>query len=522
MASARCADQEMGGSVEVPNAVSSVQQTSLARPNAFPAVVRLLVALGVALLYLPTTKTLIAEWEDVDKTTYTHGYLIAVLSIWLILRNRDDIGGLRWDISWRAALMLCGAGLTWLVAMRSGIQIVHQMLLPALMWLAVYALFGWHGARRCWFAIAYLYFAIPLWDHINALLQSATVVAVGLLLRLTGVPAYIDGNFVHLSAGAFEIAGGCSGLHFFIVSVAIGALYGEIGRDSTRVRLLLLSLAATLGLVTNWLRVYSIILAGYLTDMQHYLVSVEHYRFGWLVFAVSMIAFFLVARRVPSSATLQEVTIPRVQSRVPLTAGVVLVAVSLILGPLVHASTSKPSDSLSRFPTFPTDPGVWSGPRSLNTAWRPSFVGADHVEHVLYSAGDIGAEAFSAVYAYQEQGKELVGFDNSLFAGLNPISTTKLEDFGGVIETVVEDANSERYLLWHYYQVGEWRTTRTISAQLAYGLGTLISPQPSRIVALRIRCESDCTDTRAALHDLLLAFDRSSSFVLKRVEDTRS
>src|SRR5690606_42083039 len=135
---------------------------------------------------------------------------------------------------------------------------------------------------------------------INALLQGGTVVAVDILLRVSGVAAYVYGNMVHLASGSFEIAGGCSWLHFFIVALAIATLYGGIHRDSLKVRLQLAALAIVVALLTNWLRVYAIIVAGYLTDMQHYLVRVEHYRFGWVVFAAMMIVFFLTARRMPS------------------------------------------------------------------------------------------------------------------------------------------------------------------------------------------------------------------------------
>ena len=50
----------------------------------------------------------------------------------------------------------------------------------------------------------------------------------------------------HVPAGSLEIAGGCSGLHFFIVGVAIAALYGELNRDSLRTRVQLVALAALL------------------------------------------------------------------------------------------------------------------------------------------------------------------------------------------------------------------------------------------------------------------------------------
>ena len=49
---------------------------------------------------------------------------------------------------------------------------------------------------------------------------------------------------------------------------------------------------AVLSLLANWVRVYVIIEAGYLTNMQHYLVRVSHYWFGWGVFALALVGFF--------------------------------------------------------------------------------------------------------------------------------------------------------------------------------------------------------------------------------------
>ena len=59
---------------------------------------------------------------------------------------------------------------------------------------------------------------------------------------------------------------------------------------------------AALALLANWLRVYTVIEAGYLTDMHHYLVSVSHYWFGWGVFALALVAFFWLSTWLPAGA----------------------------------------------------------------------------------------------------------------------------------------------------------------------------------------------------------------------------
>src|SRR5256885_16553100 len=73
--------------------------------------------------------------------------------------------------------------------------------------------------------------------------------------------------------------------HFMIVGLAVAALHGELRRDPWRVRIAQLALMASLALLANWVRVYTVIEAGYLTDMRSYLVSARRYRFGWAGFA---------------------------------------------------------------------------------------------------------------------------------------------------------------------------------------------------------------------------------------------
>ena len=80
-----------------------------------------------------------------------------------------------------------------------------------LMWGAVLAFYGRNAARALFFPLGYLIFAIPVWDYLNPLAQWSSIFVVRFLLRVTGVPAYFDETTVHLPAGTFEIAHGCSG-----------------------------------------------------------------------------------------------------------------------------------------------------------------------------------------------------------------------------------------------------------------------------------------------------------------------
>jgi exosortase A len=458
---------------------------------------------GALALLWPTTSSLIVEWEDTNKTTYTHGYLIVLICAWLLLRGRDEAGAARPAVRVGVLCLIAAGSFLWLLALRSGLQAVHQVLLPPLFLFSVWSTLGWRSALRATFAAGYFYFAVPLWEVVNGLLQSTTALVVGQLLRITGVPAYVDGNIVHLAVGTFEIAGGCSGLHFFIVGTALAALYGEIHRDTLPARLKLLILAIGMALLANWLRVYVIVVAGYLTNMQHYLVRVSHYGFGWSVFAVTMVAFFFVASRmtVTAAPVRSSALFPAARSQVRpslllLASGLSLTAIAV--GPVWNALVPLQAASMpSRDMLLPRNPGAWSGPVPSHGAdWLPTYTGADSVQTGAYSDGQRNVQMFAAVYASQSQGKELVTYSNSIVGNADAL---QWQDSPGGREVVIAANAGRHWVVRYFYQIDSLRTHSDLTAQLRYGLGSLSGHPLSAIFAFGSPCVPDCGAARAAI-----------------------
>ncbi|HEU4654420.1 MAG TPA: exosortase A [Steroidobacteraceae bacterium] len=460
---------------------------------------RLLVAgcvLAMLLLYWPTTLALSSLWLDTDKTTFTHGFIVLGISFWLMLRD-DRLEQLHPTPSLFAMIAYLLGSIGWLIAYRASIETAHELAFPVIALLAVWSMFGIGAARLAAFPIGFLLFAIPVWDVLTPHLQTVSASMVGYMLHASGIEAYVDGNFVHIPAGIFEIAGGCSGLHFVMVGLALGTLYGELGRDSLKTRSLLVALAFFLAIAANWVRVYVIVVAGHLTNMQHYLVRVEHYRFGWVVFAVMMGLFFWIASRFPSSAV-ASFTKPETQQSVkprrrPAYALALLVVPAWALLDPMH-SAPVPTDAAMR----PSLSG-WVGPlRSENTRWNPVFAGAD-VEDLSTYEDSAGARVwrFVAAYRKQQQGKELVGYNNHLFSDSDTVVDSR-EIAPGIRELVLQDG-PHRSVLRFSYHIGKLQTASGLRAQLSYGVQSLWSAPLSRIVAVRTDCVSDCEAARRRL-----------------------
>src|SRR5215469_2676919 len=300
----------------------------------------LALALIVAAVYWPSTAVLAEQWTDFRNLTYTHGWLILIVCVALIVGRRDELAAAP-ARPWPLALAALGGGIfAWLICYRASIQDLHITIFPALFWLAAAAAWGWPVARLLIFPVAFFYFSIPAWSQLSNPLQDLTVVAMKGVLALTGPPARIHGSFIHIPNGTFEVQEGCSGLHYLIVGLAVAALNGELRQDSPRNRAIQLAFMFLLALLANWVRVYTIIQAGYFTEMHSALLR-NHYWFGWGVFAVALVIFFyMTAKLIPESASGPQTPSPAwtaATRRHADTAGVALAIAMLLALPALSA-----------------------------------------------------------------------------------------------------------------------------------------------------------------------------------------
>jgi exosortase A len=456
-----------------------------------------------------TVGSLFTLWGDTGLTTYTHGFFTLAVSVWMVLRRRELLAALDGAPSLSGAAVALMLGFCWLVSLRAGIELFHQALLVAALWAAVWAAFGLRFALQLWVPVGFLIFAVPVWEAVNPLLQEGTVRAVSLLLKFTSIPAYVEGNFVHLASGVFEIAGGCSGLHFMIVGLALGVVYGELGFDRFGMRAKLVALAAGLALLANWLRVFIIVIVGHATDMQHYLIRKEHYTFGWVVFGVMMLVFFLLARRIApplparQAAGLDRAPDARAWPARALFSPRGLVALACMLAAPAFALLHRPSPA-TLGPSFADSLRARPGWARITPAadWKPVFAGADRIERAAFvDASGRRVELLVASYASQDQDKELVTYFNS-FIGPDEGRVVASAPAGEAAREITVRHRDQQSLIRYFYDIGGHRTATGLAAQLRYGLVSLIHVPVSSVFAVRSACaEADCADARRAIDE---------------------
>ncbi|HEX6721298.1 MAG TPA: EpsI family protein, partial [Burkholderiaceae bacterium] len=416
----------------------------------------------------------------------------------LIWHQRDALSRVTLRPSWVGCVCGLALGIAWLVLLRAGVQIGHQALLPLIAFCAVWAAFGAAAMRYLWLPVLYAYFTVPVWDSLNALLQWLSAFAVRGVLSLIGLPVYFDGLHFQIPAGVFEIAGGCSGLHFFIVGVAIAVFYGELHRDRFATRLKLVALAIVMALLTNWLRIAIIIVAGHLTDMRHYLVSGEHYTFGWVMFAVAMAIYFLIVRRWIAEAPATAEPPSRAAPLAPL--GVALACGTLALPGLWQwLDTTRASAQSAALADLPRTVAGWREVAAPPEPRPAEFINADGFAARTFYGDGAAVDVYRAIYLQQEQGRELAGYANRPQGPDMQSRSNVVAPDGRWREMKAQYLEGDDWLVWYVYRVGDHRDVDALRAQLRYGVASLGDDPLSSVLVLRTRCVRDCPAARARL-----------------------
>ncbi|MFQ5686365.1 MAG: exosortase C-terminal domain/associated protein EpsI [Candidatus Scalindua sp.] len=256
------------------------------------------------LVYKSTLVSLLHRWTKYDET-YSHGFLVLFITCYLIYEKRREISMIAGKPALYASVPLMIFSFIWAVAYYVDIIIIQQLLLPVIALSVIALTTGIRNCKKFLFPLGFLYFAIPIWDYLNSGLLSLTVSVTGFVIRASGLTALIEGDTITLPAGRILVAGGCSGLSYFIVCMALSILASHLFIKTTNSKYLLIGAGMITALLVNWIRVYSIVAIGYYTNMESKLIY-DHELYGWLLFLFFFSPIFISSYRSNSSGRLVE------------------------------------------------------------------------------------------------------------------------------------------------------------------------------------------------------------------------
>ena len=248
-----------------------------------------LIFLFFSLANIPVLQTI---WENsFDDGTYSHAYLIPIISMYLYYQLAKT-GQLfyRDKLTIVPLILLCCSAVIFFIMVSAQINLGYWAATLAVLLSSVLLIY--RANWQVFFPTLFLAFLMPGWGLLTVGLQKISISAVSFLMSYTGIPTFVEGNLVTIPAGVFEIADGCSGLRYLIVSLAISSLFSFLYIKNIRNALLFFSIAILGALITNWIRITALILIGEYTNMESDLMT-DHNMFGWYLYVPFMFLLFM-------------------------------------------------------------------------------------------------------------------------------------------------------------------------------------------------------------------------------------
>ena len=446
-------------------------------------------------VFYPAWVSLALLWNG-DNGDYSHGFLILIISAYLLIKQLSQRSAFTGDFSYLCLIALAFISFVWSLTLLASIQIGYQLLIPCMLLLSMTSLFGIKNAKSFIFPSLYLIFAIPIWGVLTVPLQMMAVFVNTHLLGLINIPAFIDGFYVSIPAGTFEVAGGCSGVRYLMVSLSLFSLYAFDNYNRWSNRIILIVVAIVVGIATNWIRIFIIIVAGQATNMESSLVK-DHDFFGWIVFAVALIPLFIFALKLPDwlsdeKPIVKNKEVKVIRQKYSVKAYLLLCAVTFLM-PTVFSLQSAELDSLRLLLIKEEFKGA-----SLTDAERiiqPDFKGADLTFDETFMFEGSVLQVFIASYVNQSQGRELIHWENEKF--INNWNVVSQKQVGGLLFLEVKkESSDEMVLIAKRYNIGDISTTNKSYAKLYEILKPVMGNRASSALFIASKCGDSCDESK--------------------------
>lgn len=255
---------------------------------------------GFLYVYYDTFIWLYERYTNPD-SHYSHGFLIPLVSGWLIWRKCDELRGMT-PSGWGTGLilmvlaLLLHVGSVWThVFFTSGFSIM-LFIIGACIYLLGPAI-----TKKIAFPLGFLAFMFPLPMGVISAFSFPLKILVAdlgaLAMKALGVSLYREGAIISLTNASLSVGDPCSGIRSLISLLALGALIAHMSSMSTPRKIALFFMAIPIAIFTNVLRVCALILVA--DRFGSMWASPEHWfhtASGMGVFVVSMILLFLTMK----------------------------------------------------------------------------------------------------------------------------------------------------------------------------------------------------------------------------------
>jgi hypothetical protein len=244
--------------------------------------------------------------------------------------------------------------------------------------------------------------------------------------------------------------------------------------------------------------------------MRHYLVAESHYGYGWLLFSVAMIGFFVLERRWPMAAA------PASASTLPPPAthwahGASVLGVALLLAAVAGYQWLTARPALLR---ASSESATTLAQTEGSSAWQPLVQASDvHQAQQFRSKDGLTVERHRFMFFSQRQGKELATYGSDVLGG-HGIVVARQVQLGHLPVTLheVRDATGARWLIAVSYSAGQRHYASALPAQMRAALVSLVRLRSSlaALTVWRSPCTEDCPAAERRLDQFIASNGKES------------
>lgn len=480
-----------------PETVSGAVPDDSVSPGWRDALIALSVSIiGLCAIFWGTVSQMVETWYV--SATFNHGFMIVPICLWLVWDRREAIEKYMPKPDFRGLLVIAVCMIAWTVASAAGVQSGMQFALVGMIQGAVFTVLGWRLVRAMLFPLMFLFFAVPFGDFLIPSLQDLTAVMVVEGLRLISIPVYIDGVFLSIPTGNFEVAEACSGVRFLIATIALGALFANLSFRTSLRRSIIIFLAIVVPLVANGIRAFGIVYIAHVTDHK-VAVGVDHLIYGWIFFAFVTIVLLAIGMTFRETDGDNSIYMPRDEDR---RAGRFSTPKGMIAGALASLAVAFVGPAYAGMMldhgivriaaplVAPPTGNGWQPVGRSTTRWRPKFAGADAELMTSFRKSATDVHMYMAYYTHQRQGAELVNSANTFIDEVNwqrASSGFSNIQIGRQQQTVKETrllGRGRGRLVWEFYWIGGHLTADRYEAKAYEAVAKLLGTNQAAAVVI--------------------------------------
>jgi exosortase len=428
-----------------------------------------LLAVSFAFCYADVLRILWVQVESNGANSF--GFLIPWISLWLLWIDRDRLRALRArPAPWGGLLALVSSLALLLLGRLVGIVGFQEVSIIASLFGLVILLAGWAGLRETWFAVAFLFFMLPIWDlALEPMYLPLQVLAAKLgaqMLAAFGIPVLQEGRLLVLPNQSVEVTYACSGINFLMSLLAIGVLLAYLLPRGVWRRLLVVAFAVAVALLANPARVAFVVYT-YYTGIAS--PNQSHLWQGMVVSVAAFAVLFLVADWLGRKGRTEPARQPVVRTASPpATVGrhagarLAVLASACLLATGLMRPLDRPVSSLAslRLNSIPVEIGGWTALRS-QPGFDPIMPAAADDELLREYRGPSG----EAVQLYVGRVSHLLGHPAALTYisdSFSEIQAVSLRPRGGAAlqaRSAVFDRYGRGAVVVYWFQLGPFNTT---------------------------------------------------------------